>query len=162
MGMSATSSRSSVPPWACSSVPTLVGPSARSPRVSLPKSSTSRRSARMAAQLMTTKGPLARLDSRCRSRAATSLPQPAGPTISTRLPVGATRSICWREWLTAGDWPNSSYSSPAQLRGLHGTLDDQQQAIGLEGLLDEVIGPELDGLNRRLDVAVAADHDDGQ
>jgi len=50
----------------------------------------------------------------------------------------------------------------AQARGLHGSLDDQQQAVGLEGFLDEVIGPELDGLDRRLDIAMPADHDDGQ
>ena len=48
-------------------------------RLSLPNSSISSRSARIVAQLTTTKGPPARLERRCSSRAATSLPQPGGP-----------------------------------------------------------------------------------
>ena len=30
------------------------------------------------------------------------------PVIRTRLPVGATRSICWRSWFMAGEAPTSS------------------------------------------------------
>ena len=50
----------------------------------------------MVAQFSTTKGPLARFDWLCSSRAMTSLPAPAGPVISTRLPVGATFCSAWR------------------------------------------------------------------
>jgi len=42
---------------------------------------------------------LAKLDLRDRAwsiRATTSLPAPGAPLINTLLPVGATRSICWR------------------------------------------------------------------
>ena len=38
----------------------------------------------------------------------------------------------------------------------------EQQAVGLERFLDEIVSAELDRLNRGLDVAVAADHDDRQ
>ena len=57
------------------------------------------------AALMTTKGPLARVDSAWIVRAASSLPEPGAPVIMMRALVGATRSIVWRSWLTAGDWP---------------------------------------------------------
>ncbi len=45
-----------------------------------------------------------------------------------------------------------------QLRGFQGALDDQQQAVGIEGLFDEVIGAALDGGDGGLDGAVAGDH----
>ena len=70
--------------------------------------------------------------------------------ISTRLPVGATRSIAWRSWLIAGDLPISSISAAGaqpqllvlapQPRRLDRALDHQQQPVGLERLLDEVVG----------------------
>ena len=41
---------------------------------------------------------------------------PAAPVIRTRLPVGATRSICWRSWLAAGEAPTRSSSPPARSR----------------------------------------------
>ena len=40
-------------------------------------------------------------------RAASSLPAPDGPTINTRLLVGATFSMIWRSWFIAGDVPTS-------------------------------------------------------
>ena len=40
-------------------------------------------------------------------RAASSLPAPEGPTISTRLLVGATFSTVWRRWLIEGERPTS-------------------------------------------------------
>ncbi len=46
----------------------------------------------------------------------------------------------------------------AQVRGLQGALGHQQQAVGLERLFQEVIGPALDGAHRRFDVAVARNH----
>ena len=111
-GMSATSSSSSVPPWACSKVPILrPGPSTPA---SVPNSSISSRSGRMVAQFSPTNGPPARRERAWIRRATTSLPAPAGPEISTRLPVGATLSIDWRTWLTAEDRPINSASPPAR------------------------------------------------
>ena len=46
--------------------------------------------------------------------------------------------------------------------GFEGTLGHEHESIRLERLLDEVVGPGLDGGDRRLDVAVARDHHDGQ
>jgi hypothetical protein len=51
---------------------------------------------------------------------------------------------------------------PAQARGFHRAFDDQKQSIGLERLLDEIIGAELYRLDGCFDIAVAADHDDRQ
>ena len=45
--------------------------------------------------------------------------------------------------------------------GLEGTADDEDQAVGLERLLDEVVGAVLDGGDGGLDGAVTGDHDDG-
>jgi hypothetical protein len=39
---------------------------------------------------------------------------------------------------------------------------DQQQPVGLERLLDEIVGPALDGGNRRFNIAVAGNHHDRQ
>jgi hypothetical protein len=68
--------------------------------------------------------------------------------------------------------PSSSYSRPgpaAQLfvlaleaGRLDGAVHDEQQAVGLEGLFHEVIGAELDRLDRGFDIAMAADHDHRQ
>jgi hypothetical protein len=58
-------------------------------------------------------GPVARRERACSIRAATSLPAPAGPLISTREPVGATRSIAG-ELRTAAETPTSSVSAPAR------------------------------------------------
>ena len=46
--------------------------------------------------------------------------------------------------------------------GLQRTVDDQQQAVGLERLFQEVIGAALDGADRGFDVAVTRDHHDRQ
>ncbi len=45
-----------------------------------------------------------------------------------------------------------------QARGLQRALGDQHQPVGLERLLDEVVGAALDRRDRGLDVAVARDH----
>ena len=54
------------------------------------------RSGDIDAQFRTTKGPGARREWAWMRRATTSLPEPAAPEISTRLLVGATRSIACR------------------------------------------------------------------
>ena len=61
-----------------------------------------------------TNGPVVRRERAWISRATTSLPAPAGPVMSTRLPVGATRSIAWRKALIAGALPTISVGSPAR------------------------------------------------
>ena len=65
-----------------------------------PNSSSSIVSGVIVAALMTTNGPLERVEAPCSVRAASSLPQPGSPVISTRALVGATRSIVWRSWFT--------------------------------------------------------------
>ncbi len=101
-------------------------------------------------------------------RATTSLPLPAGPWISTREPVGATRSTPARSpQITALSPVSAGLGAGAQAqfgvlarhcRGFQCTPHHQQQTIGLERLLDEVVGALLDRLHRHLDVAVAGDH----
>ena len=49
-----------------------------------------------------------------------------------------------------------------QLGGLERAQRHEQQPVGLEGLLDVVVGAALDGGDRGLDVAVARDDDDRQ
>ena len=49
-----------------------------------------------------------------------------------------------------------------QLRGLQRPFGDQDQAVGLERLLDEIVGAAADRGNRRLDIAVAGNHDNRQ
>jgi hypothetical protein len=87
--------------------------------------------------------------------------------IMMRLLVGATRSMVWRNWFIADDVPIRSNVSPLrcagpnlalQLGGLERALGDQDQPVGLERLLDEVVGAALDGRDGGLDVAVAGDH----
>jgi hypothetical protein len=51
---------------------------------------------------------------------------------------------------------------PLQFRGFEGARGHEHEAIGLEGLFDVVIGAALDRGHGGLDVAVAADDDDGQ
>ena len=59
------------------------------------------RSGAMVAALSVTKGPDARSDMACSVRAASSLPAPMGPVISTRLLDGAIFFSSWRSWRMA-------------------------------------------------------------
>ena len=84
----------------------------------------------------------------------------------------ATRLSVARTWLIAGLLPvNSSEiaESLAQLRvlaaqplGLGRALDQQQQALGLERLFDEIHRPATDRRDGGVDVAVAREDDDRQ
>ena len=88
--------------------------------------------------------------------------------IMMRLLVGAILSTVWRSWLIDGEWPTmligtgvsalSSFTSRLQPRGFERAVGDQHQPVGLERLLDEVVGAALDRRDRGLDVAVAGDH----
>ena len=60
--------------------------------------------------------------------------------------------------LAAGAQPQFGIFA-AQLRRLDRARDDEQQPIALERLFDEIVGADLDRLDRGLDRAVAADHD---
>ena len=71
----------------------------------MPNNSTSIRSGVIAAALMTTNGPSARLDALCSVRAASSLPEPEGPTIRMRLLALAARSMVWRNWFMQAERP---------------------------------------------------------
>ena len=82
----------------------------------------------------------------------------AGPTFSiTRLQV--------RDRGRRPDHPVGRAAASAQIadlpleaRGLQRPLGDKDQTIGLERLLDEIVGAELDRRHRRLDVAVSRNH----
>ena len=50
----------------------------------------------------------------------------------------------------------------AELGGFQRPLGDEDEAVGLERLLDIVVGAALDGGDGGLDIAVAGDHDDRQ
>ena len=50
----------------------------------------------------------------------------------------------------------------AQARGFERAVGDEQQPIGLERLLDEIVSAVLDGGDRGLDIAVPGNHDDRQ
>ena len=124
------------------------------------------RSGIMAAALMTMNGPLTRAEWPWMARAASSLPAPAGPTISTRLLVGETFSTVWRSWFIDDDLPTrvegdkllERLDLALEPRGFQRALRHQHQPVGLERLLDEVVGALLDGGDRGLDVAVTRDH----
>ena len=100
------------------------------------------------------------------------MPEPAPPRISTRLLVGATRSIeraqlvdgrRLADHLEADDRALAQLAHLAlQLGGLQRAQRHEQQAVGLERLLDVVVGAALDGGDGGLDVAVAGDDDDRQ
>ena len=85
-----------------------------------------------------------------------------------RLLVGATRSMVWRSWPIAAERPNERGWQRRQLlelldltfkpRGLQRALGHQHQPVGLERLLDEIIGAMLDGGDGGFDIAVAGNH----
>ena len=126
----------------------------------------------MVAALITTKGALARADRAWTVRAVSSLPAPGAPVTRMRALVGATRSTVWRRLFAAGERPTMRLACTEralqvahlalQARGLERALGDEHQAVGLERLLDEVVGARLDGRDGGLDVAVARDHDHRQ
>ena len=71
------------------------------------------RSGVIAAALITTNGPEARPDRPWMVRAVSSLPAPEGPTMRTRLLVGAMCSTVWRSWLIEDEWPTMLVGSGA-------------------------------------------------
>ena len=74
------------------------------------------RSGAIVAQLSTVKEPSRRCERPCSARAATSLPEPGGPLIITRLPVGATRSMALRSWQIDCELPIMVQSAFARSR----------------------------------------------
>ena len=169
-GMSAISSMNSVPPCASSSAPTLrpCVPFASS----APNSSVSMRSGVIVAALMTTNGACARADcawmrARRQLLAGAGRPDDQDAAVGRRrlfdrLPqlvhdrrVTDHRRRQRRELLERLDFA-------LEPRGFERAVGDQHQTVGLERLLDEIVGAPLDRRDRRLDVAVTGDHDDRQ
>ena len=111
------SSRKSVPPSARSKRPARALCAPVKPPFSTPNSSDSIRSSGMAAQLMATNGPLARLPMRCRLCASTSLPTPLSPRKSTVAWVLAARRTMWQTALKPEDTPTTS-ASPSRERAV--------------------------------------------
>ncbi len=165
-GMSAISSMNSVPPWASSSAPTL---RCCVPLVcSTPNSSTSMSSGVMAAALMTTNGPSARADSPCRWRAVKLLARARGP--DDHDPAVGRRDLLDRlaklvDRRRTADHADRHGRERLELldlaleaRGFERAVGDQHQAVGLERLLDEIVGAAFDCGDGGFDVAVAGDH----
>ena len=90
-GISVTSSRKSVPPWAISNVPARRRSAPVNAPFSWPKSSLSTRVGEIAPQLRAMNGRAARRDRRCTVAAATSFPVPLSPVIITGAFERATR-----------------------------------------------------------------------
>ena len=128
------------------------------------------RSGIIAAALITMNGPLARAEWAWIARAASSLPAPAGPTIKMRLLVGAIFSTVWRSWFIDDDLPTTAEGRKLlecldlalEPRRFQRALGNQHQPVGLERLLDEVVGALLDGGHGGFDVAVTRNHHDRQ
>ena len=126
----------------------------------------------IAAALMTTNGPSARLEAWCSVRAASSLPD-AGGADDQDAAVGLGGALDGLAQLVhAGGAAGQNACGRRQLleflhlalepRGLQRALRHQDQPVRLERLFDEIIGAALDRRDRGLDVAVAGDHHDRQ
>ena len=99
-------------------------------------------------------------------RAASSLPEPGAPVIITRALVAAMRSISGAQLHDRGgvaDDPARLHRLRLQLldlafqpRSFERAIRHEHEPIGLEGLLDEVVGAAPDRGYRRFDIAMAA------
>ena len=116
IGMSPISSSSSVPPSAISKRPLRWVSAPVNAPFSWPNSSLSSRSAGIAPQLIATNGLPARLERWWMARAATSLPVPDSPRISTVVSNGATWSSICVSLRTAGLRPVGPLSPSAVVR----------------------------------------------
>ena len=123
---------------------------ARPPPASMPKSSASMFSGVIVAALMTTNGPLARADSACMVRARQLLAgaRRAGDHdagVGRRHPLDRLAELV--DGRRMADDPARLDGTGAQIpdlaleaRGLERALGDEHQPVGLERLLDEVVG----------------------
>ena len=124
------------------------------------------------AQLTATNALPERRDSAWIRRAATSLPEPEGPVMRMRLPRG---SHFVDQLAQLGDGRRAAdelgvvaglqlqlFDFALEARGFQRAAHDMDQPVGLERLLDEIVGALLDGGDRGFDRAVAADDHHGQ
>ena len=110
MGMLSISSRNSVPPLACSSLPMRRLPAPVKAPASLPNISLSKSVSGSPPQLMATKWPLLRGLASCRQRATSSLPVPVSPWISTSTELAASPESTSRSCRMLGARPITSRS----------------------------------------------------
>src|ERR1700741_2406214 len=168
-GMSPISSRKSVPPSACSNLPTWRPAAPVKAPFSWPKSSDSISSAGTAAQLRVMKAFSRRGDFSWMARATSSLPVPVSPRIETRVSLAATFSICARSLVMAGPDPSKS-RLPRRWGGprvsslaagqLEGIVDREEKLVGSEWLLEKVQSAEARGFYGHFDVRLAGDEND--
>ena len=175
--MSPISSRKSVPPSACSNFPIRCFVAPVKEPFSWPKSSLSMSSEGMAAQLTSTRGP---------GLAGRAVVDPLGdellprPRLARDEHAGLGRGHALDGVLDAADGGalaqdrrqlrigplGDGLLHPAVLRlelaAVHRVADGEEEAVEVGRLLDKVEGAELRRLHRRLDRAVAGDHDDGE
>ena len=130
----------SVPRWACSKVPVR-----RPPANSEPNSSVSIRSGAMLAALTTTSGWPARRERAWTMRATTSLPEPGGPLMRIRLPVGATFSIAWRSAFMTPDSPTSRLGWPTRRR--NSSFSRRNRAVSMARSTTTNSWPVLNGFS---------------
>ena len=105
MGMLSISSRNSVPPLACSILPMRRLPAPVKAPASLPNISLSNKVSGKPPQLMATKWPLPRGLASCRHRAASSLPVPVSPWMSTSTVLAAKPANTSRKRSMSGARP---------------------------------------------------------
>jgi hypothetical protein len=135
----------------------------------MPNSSSSTRSGAIAAALSTTNGPSLLLVQDARSELLAA----AGGAADQDAAVGGSDAVELGFQLVDGSGVADHLEAhhrallerphlALQPGGLQRALRHQQQAVGLERLLDVVVGAALDGRHRGLDVAVAGDDDHRQ
>ncbi len=107
MSISPISSRKMVPPSAWAKRPARALEAPVNAPLACPNSSDSTRLAGIAAQFTGTNGPLRRPDPACSDRAASSLPVPDSPVMSTVQPVSATCARRPSAGSSAGSAPSS-------------------------------------------------------
>ena len=162
-----------MPRWASSTLPILRPVAPVKAPFSWPKSSLSSRFSGIAAQLMATKGPLARGRELVERPAISSLPVPLSPSSSTVASVAGRALQREHRLLERRVLAQHARQPVAPLvvllqqhqlgrhaARLDGAVEQQQQVVGVHGLGQEVGRPLLHGAHRVLDGAEGGHHHD--
>ena len=172
--ISPASSRNSVPRWAVSKRPTRAAAAPVNAPRSWPNSSLSSSVSGNAAQFTAMNGSSARWLRRWIARAASSLPTPVSPVISTVAFVRATRAIWSRTMRHDGtvrghrlarvvmpDHALQSLVRPHEIGPLERTTNGGERLLGDERLREEVECARPHGLDGEIDRGMCGQHDDG-
>ena len=160
-----------MPPSASTNFPVCLRSAPVNEPRSWPKSSDSMSESGIAAQFTCTNGPAFTSEPSWIARATSSLPVPLGPTMRTVAGVGAAFAMSASSRRIALAVPDDAREAEARLqllvlaheaRRVEDAPERVQDVLGRERLLEEVVGPGVHGLHRRLHVAVARDDDHGR